>query len=274
MNYGAGVARKAMVAVLLMAVGAQAVLCTRMGHTAEAKACVLSPSHGGLAFPVEKIEPQWVCQLQAVVDHYAIVNTVGPIRVALPDSLYQYLLDHPVLAVGLINRLNLGSYISESRGPDRFWGDDGGGSRGVVQLVYKDPASRIYYLEGSHNGRLMPHLTGTAVVFLRMTKVKDSDGRDAMDSTVVSYTKLDNRVLSGLVSLLRPLVGGVVAGKLRKGVDTVDRLGMIMRQHPERVVSAAMASPAFTDRDVTFLKEAFLGQQRAEDGYPRHSVLP
>ena len=125
-----------------------------------------------------------------------------------------------------------------------------------MQLVYEDRTSRIYYLEGSHDSRLLPHMAGKAVVFLKMNQVKDASGMEAMDSTMVSYTKLDNRILSGLVSLLRPLIGGTVTGKLSKGVETVNRLSQLMRQHPHRVLFEATDPPAFPDEDIAFLKQA------------------
>jgi hypothetical protein len=89
-----------------------------------------------------------------------------------------------------------------------------------------------------------------------MSPVKEPNGAAAMDSTLVSYTKLDNRILSGLVSLLRPLIGRVVTGKLRKGAETVNRLGLVMRQHPERVLFEALDPPALSDRDIKFLQKS------------------
>jgi hypothetical protein len=105
-----------------------------------------------------------------------------------------------------------------------------------------------------------------------MNLVTELNGADAMDSTVVSYTKLDNRILSGLVSLLRPLIGGVVTGKLRKGVDTVNRLGQYMREHPERVLFEVVTVPALPDRDIVFLKEALGGASNA--GHVDHRNRP
>jgi len=105
---------------------------------------------------------------------------------------------------------------------------------------------------------------GKAVVFLRMNAVRDSAGREFMDSTVISYTKVDDRVLSGIASLFRSLIEGIVTRKLSKAVETVDRLGLVMRQNPERVLSKAMAPPAFADTDVAFLKMAFAGPQKVE----------
>lgn len=223
---------------------------------AQSETCSLPSEHRGMSFPVEKVDPDWACRLHTIVDGYTTVGVVGPIRTGLPEWLYHQLLDRPPLAAGLINRLDLALYKSEARGPGRFWGHDGEGTRGIVQLVYQDRHSRIYYLEGSHDGRFLPHLTGKAVVFLRMSPVKDTDGMEAMDSTMVSYTRLDNRILSGVVSLLRPLIGGTVTRKLRKGVEIVNQLSLLMRQHPDRVLFEAMDPPAFQEDEVVFLKQA------------------
>lgn len=230
--------------------------------------CELSPDHDGMTFSVERVDPDWACRLQSIIDSHTTVNRVGPMRTALSQSMYQYLLDRPPLAAALINRLDLGLYKSEARGPGRFWGDDGEGTRGIVQLVHQDRTSRIYYLEGVHDSRLLPNIAGKAVLFLRMIPVRDESGIEAMDSTMVAYTKLDSRVLSGLASLFRPLVRGVVARKLQKGVETVDRLGQLMRRHPDRVLFEAMDPPALPDEDVIFLKEALGGMQ--PPGNSRH----
>jgi hypothetical protein len=244
---------KTLVGVLVVATGLELFPPLKLVRS---ETCALYPHHAGMVFPVERIDPEWICLLQSIIDNYTTVTTVGPVRVAMSESMYHYLLDHPPVATLLIDRLELGLYKSEERGPDRFWGSDGEGTQGIVQLVYKDRTARLYYLEGSHNSRLLPDVTGKAVVLLRMKPVVEPNGAEAMDNTVVSYTKLDNRILSGLVSLLRPLIGGVVTGKLRKGAETVNRLGLVMRQHPERVLFEAMDPPSLSNRDVEFLQKS------------------
>ena len=109
-------------------------------------------------------------------------------------------------------------------------------------------------------------MTGKAVVLLRMNPVNEASGAESMDNTMVSYTKLDNRLLSGLVSLLRPLIGGTITRKLAKGVNVVNRLGLEMRQHPDRVLFEATDPPPMPADDVTFLKNALGSPQN-----PSHS---
>jgi hypothetical protein len=244
--------RTALLSVLVVI----ALSTTIYSSPARSETCSLPSEHAGITFPIEKVDPDWACRLYVIVDDYTTVSKVGPIRTGLSESLYRQLLDRPPLAAALINRLDLGLYKSEARSSGRFWGDDGEGTKGIVQLVYQDRTSRIYYLEGSHDSRLLPNIAGKAVVFLRMDPVKDADGIEVVDSTMASYTKLDNRVLSKLASLLRPLIGAIVGRKLRKGVETVNRLSLLMRQHPDRVLFEAMDPPAFPDDDVTFLKQA------------------
>jgi hypothetical protein len=225
---------------------------------AQSGTCVLPSQHVGVTFPVEQIEANWACQLQPIISHYTTANKLGPLRTPLPEAVYLYLLDRPPMAAALINRLNLGLYRAEMRGPGRYWGNDGEGTAGIVELVYQDRTSRVYYLEGSHDSRFLPRITGKAVVLLRMNQVIDSNGVEAMDSTLVSYSRLDNRLLAGIVSFLRPLAGSAVTRKLAKGVDTVNRLSQVMRQQPDRVVSEAMKSPGLSSDEVAFLKHTLV----------------
>ena len=229
---------------------------TILSSQAQSETCSLPSQHAGVTFPVEQIEAHWACRLRPIISHYTTANKLGPLRTPLPEAVYAYLLDRPPMAAALVNRLGIVPYKSEMRGPGRYWGNDGAGTEGIVELVYQDRTSRVYYLEGSHGSRFLPRITGKAVVLLRMNQVTDSNGVEAMDSTLVSYTRLDNRLLAGIVSFLRQLAGSAVTRRLAKGVDTVNRLSQVMRQQPDRVMSEATKSPALSSDEVAFLKQA------------------
>jgi hypothetical protein len=255
--------RAAAIRVCSGTIGVAVLLVASLTVRAQAESCHIAPQHAGVIFPVERIDAAWACRLQPIIDEFTTANKVGPVRTPLQESVYVYLLDRPPVAAALVNRLELGLYKAETRGPGRYWGDDGEGTVGLVELVYQDPRHRLYYLEGSHHSTLLPHLTGKAVVMLSMATVKDEAGQEAVETTLVSYTRLDNRVLAGLVSLLRPLVGRTVSRKLMKGVDAVNRLGLEMRRHPDRVLFEATDPPPLQPEDVAFLKQALASMPRA-----------
>lgn len=254
--------RIAAIRTYVCAIGLAFFLVSTPSQPAPAGSCQLASQHAGLTFPVERIDAAWVCRLQPIIDEFTTANKVGPIRTPLQESVYGYLLDRPPVAAALVNRFELGLYKAEMRGPGRYWGDDGEGTVGLVELVYQDPRHRLYYLEGSYHSTLLPHLTGKAVVMLSLATVKDAAGQEAVETTLVSYTRLDNRVLAGLVSLLRPLVERTVSRKLMKGVDAVNRLGMEMRRHPDRVLFEATDPSPLPSEDVAFLKQALASMSR------------
>ena len=265
------VTRRHSIGIAIAGLGVGLFLSPEQGRT---ESCSLLRDHAGLTFPVERVDPAWICKLQPIVQGHTTESKIGPIRAALSATMYQHLLDHPPFTAALIRRLHLGRYESEMRGPGRFWGDDGEGTKGIVQLVYEDRDSRIYYLEGSHESRLLPHVTGKAVVFLRTGVVREPNSHDAMDSTLVAYTKLDNWFLAGVVSLLHPLVDKIVTSRLQKGVETVNRLGVTMRQDPQRVLSEATNPPPLPEAQVAFLKNALSTDSEAEKALPHHRSFP
>jgi hypothetical protein len=225
---------------------------------AESETCVLPTHHAGVEFPVDRIEASWSCRLEPIVSHYTTANKIGPTQTPLPDDIFRYLLDHPRMAAALVNRLDFGLYKAEPRGRDEFWATDGEGTEGVIRMVFQDRTTRIYYAQGSHDGTLLPRVSGKAVVLLRMTPTKDRHSAESTDSTLVAYLRLDNRFLSGVLTLLRPLVGHVVNRQLLKAFDAARLLGGAMHEHPERVLFEATDPPALPDEEVAFLKQALV----------------
>lgn len=242
--------------------------------SAQAETCRLSSEHAGRTFPVDKVAPTWACRLQSIISSYTTVTKVGPLRTALSEPMHRYLLDRPSLASALIDRLSLGAQRAELRGENLYWVSDGEGTEGTVQLVIQEGRTRIYYLEGIHRTRLLPNMGGKAVVFLLMDSVKDARGNESIDNTVVAYTKLDNPILSGLASLLRPLIGGVASRKLAKGAEVINRLGLEMRDNPERVLAEANKPPSLPADDVAFLKSALGRREEPDPTGPTNPIKP
>ena len=75
--------------------------------------CPLPSQHAGVSFPLDRVGGAWGCRLQPIVSHYTMATKIGPMRTPLPEQIFLYLLDHPVMAAALVNRLDLGLYKAE-----------------------------------------------------------------------------------------------------------------------------------------------------------------
>lgn len=224
----------------------------------EGSTCRVSTRHAGESFPMERLNGNWLCRIEAVVTNYTTANKLGPIRTPMEVAVYDFFLDHPSVAAALINRLDLGLHKAEELAADRFWVTDGEGTEGVVQRFYRDQSVRMYYIEGTHDGRFLPAVSGKAIVFLRSKPVGEGTSGagprgPAMETTVVSYIQVNNRVLSGLLSLFRPLVGKVVTRQLYKAFETAARLGGLVRDAPGRVLFEAIDPPPLPGEAIEFL---------------------
>ncbi len=219
----------------------------------EGATCRVSAIHAGESFPVERLDGDWLCRVEAVVTNYTSANKLGPIRTPMEVAIYDFFLDHPSVAAALVNRLDLGLHKAEELGPDRFWVTDGEGTEGRVQCFYRDQFVRMYYIEGVHDGRFLPAISGKAVVFLRSKPVGEGPSEAAMDTTVVSYVQVTNRVLSDFLSLFRPLVGKVVTRQLHKAFETAARLSGLVRDAPGRVLFEAVDPPPLPGEAIEFL---------------------
>jgi hypothetical protein len=235
--------------VLLLVPGAS----VSAGDQALIQDCRLPPQHGGITFPVETIEREWACRIQILFEDYTAIGVMGPVQTPLPPSLYGFFLDHPVLTAGLANRLELGPFQAQSQGPGRFWVNDGDGTQGHVTLLQQSESARIYYMEGFHEGRIFPKVNAKAVVFLRLQPAK---GGEEVDNTIVSYVRLESRMLSAMVRMLRPLLGDAIIRKLARGFDATNRLSQILALDASRVLSAAETLPGLDPVEVEALRAA------------------
>lgn len=241
---------------------------------ARSEACRLPADHAGVKFPVEKLAQDQICRLQPVIDNYTTANKVGPLRTTLPEGPFAALLDHPPLAATLVNRLGFASYQALQLGANQYLGNDGEGLEGLFEPVYRDRTSRIYYLEGRFVRTWLPSIAGKAVVFVRMSPVKESDGGEAMETTLVCYTRLNSRVLSGLVSLIRPLIGIGVARRLTRAVEAANRLSQEMKRSPERVLDKAAAPPPLSTDDLALLRRVLAESEEPSNRQLKGIVAP
>ena len=229
-----------------------------------AEDCALEPSHEGIVFPVDRLSVASRCQIAAVVDGYTTLGTFGPVQTPIPRELYVHLLDHPVTLASLVRQLDIANYDVIERGEHTYWVDDGEGTRGELALSYKDDAARIYHMEGHHEGRIFPMVRAKAVVFMGILPIVGVNGQASVETVLVSYTRLNDPLLAGLVRILRPLIGDAVTRKLVRGFRVTNELGRVIADDPTLVSEQAAQIPSI-DQDELQTLESYLHNKPGHD---------
>ena len=205
--------------------------------------CIIAAAQGGVVFPVDKLNTSTRCQIGAVVNGYTTAGLIGPVQTPVTPQLYEYLLDRPPLIAALIERLGLGTYQFTAREMNQFWVNDGDGTQGLLTLVYQDSAHRIYHIDGYHEGQIFPIVRAKAAVFMTILPVTTTEGLPAVQTSLMTYTRLDASLLAGLVHILRPLVGDAVTRKLSRGFEVTNQLSAAIAQDREQVAQQASLVP-------------------------------
>jgi hypothetical protein len=233
------------------------------------ESCTIASEQGLSQFPVAHLDPAARCQLGHIVNDFSTAGTLGPVQTPIPLSLYTYLLDRPPLMASLLDRLGLGAYQFAAREPNQFWVNDGDGTQGLLSLVYRDDTSRIYHIDGQHEGHVFPLVRAKAAVFMKIQPATTPEGYPAVQSMLMSYTRLDSSLVAGLVRILRPLVNDAVTRKLSRGFEATNLLGLAIAQNPDRVAQQAALVPWLNVNDLqTLIGLLYTVPQRASASPP------
>jgi len=211
--------------------------------------CPIRVEQPDVLFPVDKMAPEAVCRMAAVVNGYTTHRIDPPASVPIPKSIYDFLLDHPVLTATLVRQLSLAATRISQVGADAYQGDDGQGGEGLVTVLYQDGQRRVYHIKGSQRSSLFPMIAGAAVVMLNYHPKAAPDGRELVETRIIIYSKLENPYVAMLVQVLRPILQRAVNNRLTSAVLAVHRLCETIAADPERVYREADALPDVERKD-------------------------
>lgn len=135
-------------------------------------------------------------------------HALPQLRLAGSRRAYEFLLDHPVLAVQLARRLHppMQRYTVTLVAEGQYQVEALGALRGMAQLIVTRPGQRAYRLEGEfHSLANFLRFSGRMVATLDYRERRDRNSV-SMETDSVIYLRIDNVVLGMMTKLLTPLV--------------------------------------------------------------------
>ncbi len=221
---------------------------------AETPACQVRVDDPDVSFPFEKLDRAALCRAAPIINEHTTHRIMPSFSTPVSKPMYDFMLDHMVLSSALARGLGLAKYRIAHAGTDSFQGDDGDGSEGLITLLYRDPGRRVYHMQGGHHGKVIPLITGEAIILIENRAKDGEQGRGEIETRITTYSKIDNSVIAALVKVFQPLLRSVVNDKLAQGFLVVHQLGERMAADPEEVYRQAEAIPEADKADIEALK--------------------
>ena len=224
----------------------------------DARACDVRVDDPEVVFPFEKMDRPSRCLVAPIINDSTTHRILPPYSTPIPKPVYDFMLDHMVLSSALARKLGLVDYRITHVGPAVFHGNDNAGSEGLITLLYQDTTRRVYHMKGSHHGKVVPLITGEAVILLTYHGKAGADGREQIETRITTYSRVDNPVIATLVKVFQPFLRSVVNDKLAQGFLAVHSLGELMAAEPELVFRQAEAVTDADKADMEALKALLL----------------
>ncbi len=224
----------------------------------DARACDVRVDDPAVVFPLEKMDRPSLCLMAPIVNDYTTHRIMPPSSTPVPKAVYDFMLDHMVLSSALARQLGVVDYRITRIGPAVFQGDDHAGSEGAITLLYRDTTHRVYHMKGRHHGKVIPLITGEAVILLNYHGKTGADGLEQVETRITTYSRVDNPVIATLVKVLHPFLRNVVNDKLAQGFLVVHSLGELMAADPELASRQAEAVLDADKADVETLRALLL----------------
>lgn len=160
------------------------------------------------SIPYTKISPESQAKVNSVLANVSMFRRM-PTQVTRCDpKLYLFMVNHPDVTVNLWQVLDVTSIQMQRTGPVTFRANDGQGTKGDVEFLYRSHDLHLLYATGMYEGPLMPNaIRGSALLLLKTAYTREPDGHEYATSQLDVFFNLEHVGLDLLTRTFHPLMG-------------------------------------------------------------------
>ncbi len=247
---GLGLSRRSFVGLLGMAVGLRgqrglAHAPTAPQGTSSAQAQRLAQKRLAQC----PLPPQAALKVRSVLRRVALFRRT-PVQTVLCElPLFEFLVLHPDMMVGLWRVLGISRVRLVRTGPGRFQADDGAGTRSTVEFLHTDRGYLLAYAQGGYEGPLVPRpLRGGCLLQLQYHPVPKTQHPTIL-TRMDLFVRIDNLAADLLTRAFRSTVGRMTDLNYTETMAFVGQLYQVARRRPELVEDMALRCSQVAPQD-------------------------
>jgi hypothetical protein len=186
------------------------------------------------AIPQDKLTEPAQQKVAALLKQVSIFRRLPTQVIECDPNLYLFLVEHPEMVVNMWEVMDVSDMKLEKIGPDQYKMNDGVGTVGKVDMLWRSHDLHIMYAEGAYNGPMFVNpVKGKCLLVLKTGYVLETNGKYYVTCRLDTFIQLENVGLEFVARTFQPMIGKTADHNFR---ETAAFLAMISRsaevQHP------------------------------------------
>ena len=163
-----------------------------------------------LAIPQQKLNETAQRKVQKVLSDISMYRRL-PIQVMpCEEELFTFVTRHPDVVTNLWQLMNASKIQVKELGAERFYLEDGAGTRGVIECLYRSERYVLIYVVGTYEGVPFPNkVKGNGLLILQQVPTVNAEGQPQLAVRLDAFMHIDNAGVDRLVRSFQNLVGRV-----------------------------------------------------------------
>jgi hypothetical protein len=159
------------------------------------------------AIPRDKLTPEQIEKVRSVVNKPSLYRRLPTQVIRCDPDLYLFVMNHPEVLANIWQLMGIEDVVLQPTLDGRFLADDGAGTRGKGEFLYRSFDTHLVYAEGSYDGPMFNKaVDGACLVLLKSGYNREPDGNYYVTVRLDLFVRLDHAGLDFLAKTFQPLV--------------------------------------------------------------------
>ena len=160
--------------------------------------------------PLDRLDESDRERVIEVLKHTSVYRRLPNQVMRCDPELFQFMIENPEVLANIWQLLGIEDIVLERTSPTTFRADDGEGTRGDVEMLYRNHDTCLVYAGGSYDGPLFSQpITGNSVLLMRTAYSREPDGHYYITTRLDVFVQLHHVGLDFLAKTFQPLVSRV-----------------------------------------------------------------
>lgn len=191
----------------LSMVSADAAEPQRVTSSPRATSSVAARKDALAAIPRDKLTPDQIEKIRSVVNKPSVYRRMPTQVIRCDPDLYLFVMDHPEVVANIWQLLGIEDVVLEPNGDGTYLADDGAGTKGKGEFLYRSFDTHLVYAEGRYDGPMFSRpVEGACLVLLKSGYNREPDGHYYITVRLDMFVRLDHAGLDFLAKTFQPLV--------------------------------------------------------------------